>query len=88
MTSTSRPPSLPSSVLTARLNPLRSCCPSTAGGPDKVAMMPTLSFSCAWAAVIASTTAAAASGANLFISTSCQDVPNGLADNQASLTPV
>src|SRR6516225_8819747 len=70
ITSTSRPPSLPSSVLTARLKPLRSCWPSTAGGPDKVAMMPILSFSCAGAPVAARLIAAAASRTSLFMATS------------------
>src|SRR5262249_44562414 len=44
-TSTSRPPSFPSRFLTARLKPLRSCWPSTAGGPAEVAMTPVFSFS-------------------------------------------
>ena len=37
---------LAAQILDRELKPLRSCWPSTAGGPDRVAMMPTLRLSC------------------------------------------
>src|SRR3972149_2377047 len=54
MISTSRPPSLPPRSFTASWKPLRSCWPSTAGGPESVGRTPVLSLSWAPALVVTS----------------------------------